>query len=122
MKLTTTISVNLLLLFFTGLFLGAIKATPPTEATLLGLSINGSKSEIAIQVMGNGCTVKANFYIEVKDSIITVWRIRPDPCKGMPKPVTFTYSFKEAGLIIHGAYVVKNKFIARYTFEEVKLQ
>lgn len=79
---------------------------------LIGISLNFDKKEITIDVVGSGCTDKGHFVFEMKDDILTISRTEIDSCKAMQQKVSFTYSFKEAGVSPNKPFKIANRFTA----------
>lgn len=88
------------------------KPAASTEEDLLGLSLDYEKKEISVVLVSKGCTRINDISVVVSNDELTVRRNRKDECKAMPEPVSFTFSFKEAGIDPDKNYTVKNKFIA----------
>jgi hypothetical protein len=86
-----------------------LKAAEPE--TLLGISFDYDKQEVTITVSSSGCTQKQDFQFIVKGNQLTINRTKPDFCKAMESPVSFTYTLKETGIEPNKALNITNKFI-----------
>lgn len=95
-----------------------LKAAEPE--TLLGISFDYDKQEVTITVASSGCTQKQDFQFIVKNNELTINRTKPDFCKAMESPVSFTYSLKDAGIEPNKALTITNKFIVNPYIARIK--
>ncbi|MCE5194359.1 MAG: hypothetical protein LLF28_02720 [Nitrospiraceae bacterium] len=102
---------TLIFVFILVLFIAPITHAGDVE-DLIGISLNYSKKEVTINVVGSGCTDKGDFLFEMKNDVLTVVRTKIDSCKAMQQEVSLTYSFKEAGISPNKPFKIANRFIA----------
>ncbi len=95
-----------------------LKAAEPE--TLLGISFDYDKQEVTITVASSGCTQKQDFQFIVKGNQLSINRTKPDYCKAMESPASFTYSLKEAGIEPNKALNITNKFIVNPYIARIK--
>lgn len=98
------------------IFLNGCNQTVPQESisfeNLLGVSLNDEKKELLITVVSHGCTVKADFELQMNNNVLLLIRKRKDVCKAMPESLQLIYTFKEAQINENVPFKIKNTFIA----------
>lgn len=102
----------LLVLFFLN---GCNQTVPPEKKAyenLLGVSLNDDKKELIITVVSHGCTVKADFELQMQNNVLLIIRKKKDECKAMPEPLQLIYTFNEAQINPNIPFTIKNGFIA----------
>ncbi|WP_086930256.1 hypothetical protein [Agarilytica rhodophyticola] len=68
-------------------------------------------------VQSNGCTSEKSFHLDIKkrdnqEDLITLYRVRKDPCRGMPITLALTSPLPEEN-IGNRSFLVKNPFITK---------
>ncbi len=66
--------------------------------TLHGLVL--TETTVTIKVTSTGCTKKEDFQLRLQKSeppILTIIRVKPDPCKAAPHSIDIVFSLKEIG-------------------------
>ncbi len=66
--------------------------------TLHGLVL--TETTATIKVTSTGCTAKEDFQLGLQESeppILTITRVKPDPCKAAPHTIDIVFSLKEIG-------------------------
>jgi hypothetical protein len=79
---------------------------------LLGLETDFDAKEIVLVVASSGCTNKGDFRVEVKDEVLTVYRLQRDSCKRMPFRERIVFSLEELGLSPHKPFALGNSLVA----------
>jgi hypothetical protein len=85
-----------------------------TVEVLHGIEL--TPDELAIWVATGGCTEKCSFWIYVDKGftgkppyIVTVFRVKPDDCKGSFQPIRLCWSRKELGLEGLAEFTLSNR-------------
>lgn len=88
----------------------ALAGEDPPE-TLLGVSTDLAAGLVVFQVASNGCTTKADFRSQLKDQVLTLFRIRRDACKAMVQRERIAFTLGELGLSPHKSFGLGNRFV-----------
>jgi hypothetical protein len=78
---------------------------------LLGFAFDPDESTLTINVFSSGCTEKKDFLFELRDNVLTIYRVRRDDCKAIPMMESLTYSLKELGVDFRKPFIIANPFI-----------
>ncbi len=96
------------------------KPESTTEEEILGVSMDYNKMEITVTVVSKGCTNNNDLSLAVINDKITVKRNKKDECKAMPEPLSFTFSFRDAGIDPDKSYLIGNKLIANPNLANIR--
>lgn len=78
---------------------------------LLGLETDFDAKQIVLVVASSGCTGKGNFRVEVKDEVLSVYRLQRDACKRMPFRERIAFTLDELGVSPHKPFALGNRIV-----------
>ncbi|MCK4536761.1 MAG: hypothetical protein KAT93_07085 [Desulfuromonadales bacterium] len=93
------------------MFVLAARAEAEQLENLLGLETDFDTKQIMFVVASSGCTSKGDFRVEVKDEVLTVYRLQRDACKRMPFRERIVFTLDELGLSPHKPFALGNRIL-----------
>jgi len=78
---------------------------------LLGLETDFDARQVVLVVASSGCTSKGDFRVEVKDDVLTVYRLQRDACKRMPFRERIAFTLDELGISPHKPFALGNRIV-----------
>lgn len=99
------------LAFFLLLLAVSTQAKAEQLEYLLGLETDFDARQIVLVVASSGCTNKGDFRVELKDAVLTVYRLQRDACKRMPFRERMVFSLDELGISPHKSFKLGNPIV-----------